>query len=326
MKRILLAILCYGLITSTFAQAVKWCVYDPIGGQGPFAQIFKDYQISAQSWSMQMQTQFYTKEAAALNAFEQRQCDVLVASSYQTHKYNAFMGSLGAVGAIQDPRVVTSLLKQIAHPRLNPYLSNRDYQVLGMLPVGFAYFLAEDGQRRKLGDLVNAKMGVIENEIAQISMAKRIGAQPIGVNFDNVSEKLIKKEIDLVPMPIMALETFNLHQQLSLQQYSIVNFPIVFIGLNIIARQGVLDEKVVESSRQWFAEKANPLVKQMMRTENQLPAQYWLDLSTQDRQAYEKLLVKMRQEFVYKKFYHPVFVDLMDKFKCVHLPNAYGCR
>lgn len=310
---------------SLAAAPIRWCAYDPMGTQGSFAQVLKDYQLAVRQLSIETTVQFYAEEQQAVRDFDQHQCDVLVASSYQTQRYNPFMGSLGAVGIANELKTIRALLTQLSHPKLRPYLRNSQYEVLGVLPIGFAYFVTEDGKRRKLSDLVNSRMGVVENEIPQIKMAKKIGAKPVEINFDNVSQKFIQKQIDIVPLPILALDIFNLHQNMHFQQYSVVNFPIVFIGLNIIARRDVMSRIQTDETRAWFSAQSPRLLKQVMRWERELPAQYWLDLPLQDYAAYEKMLVNMRKEFVRQKIYHPVFIDLMTKLRCLHTPQYFEC-
>ena len=68
------------------------------------------------------------------------------------------------------------------------------------------------------------------------------------------------------------------------------------------------------------------LVGQVIRWENRLPAYYWMDVSATEKQAYNVVIAKVRNQYSQNFFYDPRFVKLIKKLRCKDEPQYFECQ
>jgi len=87
-------------VGSTNLVKRTFCVWDPVGSNGPFANLMKDVKIKSLTWGVELKIKAYTDETIASNDFKAGQCDAVAVTEISSRQYNSFTGSIGAVGAL----------------------------------------------------------------------------------------------------------------------------------------------------------------------------------------------------------------------------------
>ncbi|TXJ06884.1 MAG: hypothetical protein E6Q25_08435, partial [Acinetobacter sp.] len=71
----------FTVVHQASANDVTWCVYDVAGNQGDVVQLMKDYAIAAKSWGVNIQPKIYQNDEQAVQDYQAKKCDAVVASS-----------------------------------------------------------------------------------------------------------------------------------------------------------------------------------------------------------------------------------------------------
>ena len=312
-------------IGQTYAKTVQWCVYDFAGQNGDIMNIMKDYALVSKKWGVETKLRVYAEDQLALQDFKSNKCDAVIASSFVTRPYNHFAGTLNAVGLIQNHKVAEQVFTQLADSKFAAYMKQDEFEMVGWFPIGAAYFMVQDRAINSITHLAGLKVGVMKEDPSQTSLARRIGAVPQYINFKNASVQFLQREIDVLPAPIYAYAAFDLQHGLG-KKGGVINYPISYISLNAIIRKDVFPAKYGHYSRNWFKSKTPLMMKNVLKWERSMPKKYWYDLPISERQAYQRLVVRLRKEFIDSKVYHPELVNLVLTTHCQIEANYFECR
>lgn len=318
------------LLLLTFVQQVKaadmtWCVYDPVGAQGDITRRIKDITLYAQRDQVNVQLKIYKHETDAIVQFDQKKCSGLVATNFHTRNYNSFMGSTSGVGFITNNKTAQHFIQLLNQPALRPAMQQGEYEVIGFIPLGMAYMMLKSPTIYKVTDLKNKRIGVLAEIPPQSALVRSVRAQPVVLNFDNAIDIFKNNQVDILPIPIYSLLPYNLKRDFG-ESTRVINFPVVYAGLNIVIRSSEYPTGFGVTVRNWFAGQASVLIGQVLRWENRLPAYYWMDVSTSEKQAYELVIAKIRNQYSQNFFYDPRFVKLIKKLRCKDEPQYFECQ
>lgn len=304
------------------AKSVMWCVYDITGD---VAQIMKDYAIQTQQWDIETKFKVYTDDQEAIKDFKNKHCDAVVASNFITRKYNAFMGTLGAVGLIPNNQVAQQVFLALGEPYMAKYMIQNNYENVGWMPIGFAYFMVKDRSINSISQLTGRRLGVMREDPSQERMARRVGAIPKYINFQNAAAQFINNEIDVLPAPIYAYQPFELQKGLGYHG-GVINFPVSYVSLNFIIRRNVFPKNYGQLSRNWFTHRTPRMMQNVLRWEQAIPKKYWYDLPISERQSYQRIVAQLRREFISARIYHYDFVKLVLSKHCENDEQYFECK
>ena len=307
------------------AKTVRWCVYDFAGQNGDVMSLMKDYALASKHWGVDAKLKVYAEDQLALQDFKDNKCDAVMASSFVTRPYSHFGGTLNAVGLIPNHKVAEQVFLSLADPKLAPYMVEEQTEMVGWFPVGSAYFMVQDRAINSITHLAGLKVGVMKEDPSQTRLARRIGAIPYYINFKTASVQFLQREIDVLPAPIYAYSAFDLHHSLG-KKGGVINYPISYISLNAIIKKDAFPAKYGQLSRNWFKAKTPTMMNNVLNWERSMPNKYWYDLPLSERQAYQRLVVQLRKEFIDSKVYHPILINLVLKNHCKIEVNYFECR
>ncbi|WP_130804868.1 putative solute-binding protein [Acinetobacter ihumii] len=325
-KKMLASVFLFGGIQSSFAAVdTTWCVYDPAGVQGDITRRLKDVALQAQRDQVNLQFKVYQREAESLAQFQQKKCSGLVATNFHTRSYNAFMGSTAGVGFISNNRTAQNFIQLLDQPALRQAMRQGEYEVAGFIPLGMAYMMLKTPTIYKVTDLKNKKIGVLSELAPQSALVRSVRAQPVALNLDTAIQSFKNNQVDILPIPIYGLLPYNLKKEFG-ESTRVINFPVVYAGLNIVIRSAEYPANFGTHLRQWFSEQAGVMIGQVIRWENRLPAYYWMDVSASERQAYDVVIARVRNQYSKNYFYDPRFVKLIKKLRCKDEPQYFECQ
>lgn len=307
------------------AKTVNWCVYDLAGQSGEAMQIMKDYALAAKNWGVDTHTQVYLNEQQALNAFKNKQCDALVASTFLTREFNHFTGTISAIGLIPNHHVAQQLFLSLAKPAVAKYMVQNGYESVGWIPVGPAYFMVKDRNINSITQLAGRKVGVLKEDPSQERMARRVGAIPIFMNFANAAQQFVSNKIEILAAPIYAYRPLELHRGLG-HRGGVINFPISYVSLSLITRQNAFPQHYGEKSRTWFQARTPKMMQAVIQWEKSMPNKYWYDIPIADRGSYQRLVSQLRKEFVESGIYNRSMLRMVLSIHCAQNDRYFECQ
>lgn len=304
-----------GLSQSVMAAPLKLCVFDVMGANGITMLLARDYALFAQQQGVDIELKSYQKLDATMADFDQKKCDGVVADNFATRKYNVFMGTMGAVGAINDNNIAQRVITALGSPKLAHKMNHNGYEVVGYMPYGLAYFMSRNRELRKLEQIVGLRVGVLAEDPSQRRMAQKVGMKPVIMTFDNATTKFKNNDFDVVPAPLIVYEPFEIGKLLG-NEGGIVNYPLAFMTMNFVFHQGKYQEGFGQQSREWFSKQSAQMMNAMKRWESKVPARMWVSIPEIDRTGYDRLVSQMRREFIANGVYDTSMITLIRHLRC----------
>ncbi|MCU4336909.1 putative solute-binding protein [Acinetobacter dispersus] len=325
MRKIICMVLLGLITTASWAVEQTWCVFDPLSTKGDISRRLQDIRLYALQNQVQLDFQTFKNEKEAIQAFDQRKCSGLVASNFNTYRYNRFMGTTGGIGLIPNNRVARVFLQLLNNSNVEKRMVEADYEMLGMIPIGTAYMIMNTQQINKVSQLKNKTIGILENNPPQQALVQSVGAKPVYVDFSNAVESFKQKKIDILAAPAYGILPYNLKKEFGADT-QVVNFPMAYFAMNIVIRPQVYPAGFGHQIRSWFVRNSNVLAAQAIQWENHLPAYYWADISGYEKQGYDAMVVKIRNRYVDSGYYDAYFVSLIKRLRCLDDPKYLECR
>ena len=324
-KKMIGAGLMTGIVNLAQANTLNICVFDLAGANGDTMNLMRDYTLAAKEWGVEVDIQVHSILASAMEAFEQKKCKGLVADNYSTKKFNNFMGTIGAVGAMPNYEIAHRLFLALGSPKLKSKFINKNYEVVGYIPYGFAYFFTKDRSITSVQQLAGKRLGIMEVDPSQRRMAQKVGMVPIGMNIDNIATKFRRGEFDIVPSPLVGYQVFDGKAILG-ERGGVANYPLAFISMNLVLHRGNYPEDFGSKSRQWFSQKSGHMIRVVQSWEKHIPAHMFYTIPKIDYPSYDKLTSQLRKEFIDNLTYDNTMINLMRHLRCSNDKNFIECN
>jgi ABC-type amino acid transport substrate-binding protein len=323
-KKICLALILSITAVASWAEDQVWCAYDPIGSQGDITRRLNDIRLYAQQYQVKFKVVTYQKEQQAIQAFDDGKCSGLAASNFNTYRYNQFMGSTAGIGLIPNNRTAKSFLQLLNHPTIEKRLVSKNYEAIGMIPIGTAYMVLKNKNLSRVAQLRNQRIGVLPNNPPQQALVRSVGAQPVYVNLSNAIAQFKQNKIDIIAAPVYGLLPYNLQKEFG-PDTQVINFPLAYFGVNLIIKPQAYPANFGRKIRGWFVQNSQLLTNRATQWENHLPAYYWVDVSFYEKQSYDVMVAKIRNQYVLSGYYDAYFVQLMKRLRCMDDPRYFEC-
>lgn len=323
-KKICLALILSITAVASWAEDQVWCAYDPIGSQGDITRRLHDIRLYAQQYQVKFKVVTYQKEQQAIQAFDDGKCSGLAASNFNTYRYNQFMGSTAGIGLIPNNRTAKSFLQLLNHPTIEKRLVSKNYEAIGMIPIGTAYMVLKNKNLSRVAQLRNQRIGVLPNNPPQQALVRSVGAQPVYVDLSNAIAQFKQNKIDIIAAPVYGLLPYNLQKEFG-PDTQVINFPLAYFGVNLIIKPQAYPTNFGRKIRGWFVQNSQLLTNRATQWENHLPAYYWVDVSFYEKQSYDVMVAKIRNQYVLSGYYDAYFVQLMKRLRCMDDPRYFEC-
>jgi len=323
-KKICLALILSVTAVASWAEDQVWCAYDPIGSQGDITRRLNDIRLYAQQYQVKFKVVTYQKEQQAIQAFDDGKCSGLAASNFNTYRYNQFMGSTAGIGLIPNNRTAKSFLQLLNHPTIEKRLVSKNYEAIGMIPIGTAYMVLKNKNLSRVAQLRNQRIGVLPNNPPQQALVRSVGAQPVYVDLSNAIAQFKQNKIDIIAAPVYGLLPYNLQKEFG-PNTQVINFPLAYFGVNLIIKPQAYPANFGRKIRGWFVHNSQLLTNRATQWENHLPAYYWVDVSFYEKQSYDVMVAKIRNQYVLSGYYDAYFVQLMKRLRCMDDPRYFEC-
>lgn len=311
------------------AQTVTMCVFDVIGANGDIYNMVKDYALEMKSHSVDFELKPYTDEGVAIGDFNAGQCDVVAATDLRTRPFNRFTGSISAVGALPTYDDLETLLATLAQPKAAPLMKQDGYQVLGIVPIGAGYLFVNDRSIDTAGELAGKRMATLDYQKDAIHMVNFVKATVVPSDITNFAGKFNNGSVDTAYAPAFAYEALELYKGLG-EKGGIVDYPLAQLTVQIIARDGVLDDETAQAARQVAWDMYPQAMNLINKQEEAIPEEKWIRIPEKDIQGYQEMFRQNRIEMRdglngAPDVYHPKMLGLLSKIRCASNPSASEC-
>ncbi|TVP57076.1 MAG: hypothetical protein EA349_07235 [Halomonadaceae bacterium] len=314
-------------------QAIDACVFDLIGSSGDQFQLMQDYALQMRDHGVRFNLKPYTDEGVAMAEFSAGECDVLVATHMRTQRFNRFAGSIGAVGAIPSYKELETAMAVLASPGAAKHMANEEYEVLGIFPAGAAFMFTTDRTMETADDMAGKRVATLDYMPDAIHMVNYVGASVEPSDITNFGGKFNNRSVDIAFAPGFAYEALELYRGIR-DDGGVVRYPLSQITIQIIARAGVLDKELGQTSREVAYGMFGDVMETVMRFEQDIPDHVWMDISGDDIDEYQEVFRQNRIQLRdgddgngngVAKVYDGEMLTLLRRIRCRENPSASEC-
>jgi hypothetical protein len=323
-KKIAMGVAALALAMGSSAQAQTVCVFDLLGTAGESYAMMKDYALAAKQWGANVTLKPYTDERVAAEDFKAGQCDGVSLTGMRGRQFNAFTGSIDAIGAVPSNAMAKVVMSLLAKPQLAADMVNGDYEVAGVVPLGSAFLLVNDRSINTLAKAAGKKIAVLDYDKAQAKLVQKVGAQPVSADVTTFGGKFNNGQVDIIAAPAIAFKPLELHKGLGAKG-AVVRFPIAQVSGNVIIRKSKFPEGFGQKSREWVASQLPRALNIIGKTEAEIAAKFWMDIPANDKIGYVKLMRESRIDLTKEGIYNKKMMSLLKKVRCQQDSSSFEC-
>ncbi len=344
-------------------KEVTLCVYSPDGANGEafeqatsyiselprIAQVAKDFGVDMKitrpsklqmhidlsypklkkTASTDIKLKVYTDERVLTEDFRSKRCEGAGISNIRARQFNPFVGSIDAIGALQNYKQLTAVMQVLARPEFDAKMVNKDYEVVGIVPLGAAYIMVNDRKIDTLSKAAGKKVAVMNFDGTQKKLVQNIGAQPVSVDLLTVGGKFNNKEVDIMAAPSLLFKPLELNKGMTDKNGNVVGgiikFPLIQVTGTLIMHRNKFPAGMGPIAREMISKQLAPAFQFVDKIEKEIPAKYWMDIREADKPGYIKIMREARIQMTKEGFYDPAMMKILKKIRCNQNPSSFEC-
>lgn len=292
-------------------------------------QIDLEYPKLKQKASTALHLKVYTDERVLTEDFRSKKCDGAGISNLRAKQFNPFVGSIDAIGAVQNYKQLTQVIQLLARPEFDRKMVNRDYEVVGVVPLGAAYIMVNDRRIDTLAKAAGKKVAVMSFDATQKKLVQNIGAQPVTVDLSSVGGKFNNREVDIMAAPAILFEPLELNK--GMQDSSgkmvgaVIRFPLVQVTGTLIMHRHKFPAGMGPIAREMISKQLKPAFDFVDKVERDIPAKYWMELRDAEKPGYLKIMREARIQMTKEGYYDAEMMRILKRVRCSDQPSHYEC-
>lgn len=310
--------------SSAQAVAKKMCVFDLLGANGPtFAQM-KDYKTAALAWGVELELKPYSSERVAAEDFKSGLCDAVSFTGIRARQFNAFTGSLDAIGAMPTYEHLKSVIATVSAEKAAKLMLSAPYEIVGIFPAGAAYMFVNDRNIDTVGELAGKRIAILDSDPAQVEMVTFVGASPIGTSIANMFSMFNNGSVDITYGPAIVYEAMELYKGLE-PNGGVIRFSLAQLTMQIVIRQAEFPEGYGQKSRAFALAQFDSGVALINQYERKIPQKLWISIPEVDMTGYREVFRQSRIRLREKGIYDAKMLKLMRMLRCKKDPQQSEC-
>ena len=327
-KKILFAALTTLLVSNSAKADQTVCIFDLLGRAGESYKLMEEWVLASKNWGADVKLVAYQKEEQADRDFKNGKCDAVAMTTMRSREYNKFAGSIDALGGVPSNdiarRAISYALDQRNAKRLVSTMKGEKYEVAAIAPLGIAYIFVRDRSMDTIEKGIGKKFAYLHYDIAQKIAIERVGAIGVPSDISTFVGKFNRGEVDSIAAPAYAFKPLEIYKGLG-KSGAMFTFPLINVTGNLIIRQNKFPEGFGQNSRAWSLRQLPKAMNTIRRLEAEIPARYKLNVTSEDKLRYQKLLRDGRIELTERGIYDPVMMRVLKRARCTVERTNFEC-
>lgn len=308
------------------AEVVKrsFCVWDPIGANGPLFNIMKTTKTVALKWGVDLDLRAYTDEKVVAEDFKAQQCDSVLITGTKAREFNKFTGSLDALGALPSDEEMRIMLETLTSPKAAKLLKSGKYEVAGILPAGSVYLYTRDRSVDTVNELQGKKIGTLEYDKAAVHMVRHVGASVVGTTTANFAGKFNNGSVDLVYAPAAAYTPLELYKGIG-ENGGVFSYKLAQFSFQTIIHSDRFPDDYGQKMREFSATRYDEAYEIIEQAESEIAQEFWTHPTAEDAEKYAAMFRSVRIGLRDDGVYDAKALKLMRKVRCKKNPSHAEC-
>ena len=299
-----------------------FCVWDPVGRNGPVMSFYSDLIPKAQGWGLNIKFVAYTDESVAANDFKAGRCEAVLLTSIMARPFVQFGGTMDAIGAINSEKGLELVLATLARPRAGRLMTQGQYEVVATFPVGSMFAFVNDRNIQSIDDFSGKRMAILNGDPQARKFSDLAGTSPMNVSLATFAGQFNNGNLDIVLMPALAYNTFELYNGLG-EKGGIINYRLYYGMLQTVAKKELFPKDFGHKMRNYILTRLKAISKMVKDAEAEIPQKYWIEISQFTKDEIDHFSKRVRMSLKEDKVNHPTALKLLWKIRC-RLDNSRG--
>ncbi len=325
-RNIVLVFLLSLLSSSVFAIEDKtFCVWDPVGRTGPVMTFYSDVIPKAQAWGLRLKFVAYTEETDAVKAFKAGKCEAVVLTSILSRQFVQFAGTMDAIGAINSQEGLELAIATLSRPRAGNLMIEGNYEVVTTFPIGSMYAFVKDRSIDTIEEFSRKKLAILNKDPQMQKFADLSGASKVNVTLSNFADKFEQGMVDIVIMPALAYNTFELYNGLG-KKGGIIDYRLYYGMLQTISKRDQFPEDFGFNMRKYMLTRLKEMNKMVLDAEDEIPDYYWIETNQFVKDDIDHFSKRVRLSLQDSDVNNPTALKLFWKIRCRLDPSRGECK
>jgi hypothetical protein len=315
------------LLYSTVSLALEKksiCTWDPVGKNGPVMTFYSDLKPKAIAWGLDIEFIAYTDEKVAANDFKAGVCDGVLVTAILGRQFVPFAGTLDAIGGITTDEGLGKILATLANPKAGKLMVNGPYETVATFPVGTLFAFVNDRNIDTVAEFSGKKISVLNEDPQTLKLAEMAGASPVGTSLATFSGQFNNGNIDILFMPALAYNTFELYNGLG-DKGGILDYRLFYGMLQTITKKAEWPADFGDKMRKYVVQRLSYINKMVKDAEDEIPAKYWIPTSDETKAELKKFSRDIRLALKEEGKMDPKALKLLWKIRCAGDPSQSEC-
>lgn len=323
--KLLASVLAITLSTSAMAlEKKKICTWDPVGKTGPVITFYSDLKAKAMSWGLDIELIPYTDEKVAANDFKAGVCQAAHLTAILGRSFVPFAGSLDAMGGIISDAGLGQVIASLASPKAAPLMQNGPYEAVAAWPVGSMFAFVKDKSINNVAAFSGKKIAVLNEDAQTMKVAELVGGSPVGVSLATFSGQFNNGNIDILFMPALSYNTFELYHGLG-EKGGIIQHRMYYGMLQTITKKDQWPADFGEKMRTYMVGRLKDINKLVADAEAEIPSKYWIKLDDTTKQDMDKFTRDVRLALRKDEKMDSKAMKMLWSIRCKEFPSASEC-
>lgn len=323
--RIFIFLLCL-FSHSVFAMENKtFCVWDPVGRTGPVMTFYSDVIPKAQAWGLRIKFEAYTEETDAVKAFKAGKCEAVVITSILSRQFVKFAGTMDAIGAINSQEGLELAIATLTRQRAGNLMIEGNHEVVTTFPVGSMYAFVKDRSTDTIEEFAGKNLAILNDDPQMKKFADLAGAGKVNVTLSNFAEKFEKGIVDILIMPALAYNTFELYNGLG-DKGGIIDYRLYYGMLQTISKRDQFPEDFGFNMRNYMLTRLKEMNKMVKDAEEEIPAKYWIKTNQFVKDDIDHFSKRVRLALQESDVNNSTALKLFWKIRCRLDPSRGECK
>jgi hypothetical protein len=298
------------------AEKRSFCVFDPVGANGPLFNLMKDSKTMALSMGVDLELRAYTDEKIAAEEFKAGQCDSVLLTGTRAREFNQFTGTLEAMGAINSNSGLRLVLQTLHSPKGAKFMKQGGYEVAGVLPAGAIYLFMRENDVADVKDLQGKKIATQDYDPAALTMVRHVGASVVPATSSTFAGKFNNGSVDIAYAPAVAYTPLELYKGLG-DKGGVFNYKIAQMNFQILIHTDRMPEGFGQASREYAMSRFDEAFEIIKTAESEIKPNYWVEpISKEHVTGYDNMLRNVRLKLREDGVYNEKALKLMFKVRC----------
>ncbi|MBQ0832564.1 putative solute-binding protein [Marinobacter sp.] len=293
----------------------SFCVFDPVGANGPLFAITKTFQPVALKNGIKLNLSAYTDEKVAAEDFKAGQCDAVLLTGTRAREFNKFTGSLEAMGAVPGEEEMRLLYNTLSQSNARPLMIDGPYEVAGVFPAGAIYLHTRDRTINSVEKLQGKRIATLDFDQASVRMVRHVGASVVGSNSANFAGKFNNGSVDLAYAPAVAYTPLELYKGVE-PNGGVLKYALAYMNFQVIIHSDRFPETAGPMVRNEAIKRLDEAYDIIAKAEAEMPESVWMTLSQEVTAEYDKMLRKVRLSLLDDGVYDERAIKLMKAIRC----------